>query len=781
MKKYYGIKDASAPVASQVVEEKSDPFNLDGNTFNTSKYFASLLKQKPLQGLIEKDNELVGEIREIDGEMKTLVYENYNKFISATDTIRKMKSNVEDMESEMGRLNKNIAEISRQSKFINEELGPNRKKIQQLSNVHNSLKRLQFIFELPNRLQQCLTKKKYSQAVKYYYKASRLLSHYQDMAAFKGIERDCDQIMDKVKLEIWKVLTDVNVSSQEIAKNTKLLVMLGEDSRKLWKQYIKIQISMLQKIQDDNPNPNSVETLIQVYVTPLEEVVKHFKQLFLVDASKEQDSASPIAKLNEKEMNEARDDLLNAIKPFLDKFFTIASDLIKLPDDLSMETQLLQQKESLEKLNGALTVNSIQSLASVTDVHKKINELTADWENNLIKALFDSSLKGLGEHIKKFAVSLEDTSNKEDPFELDTDGIAGFIQDTQTWLINRLSNSCFPLLKNCLDISNKETIVRAQTGLKIAFERIANVFETIHKINELDQASLQILMLVGSRLCYDLADNGIFQTYSTFSSTFFKRQSLPKNEYRSPDFETRIEPRIVPDMNVIIECYLKTGQTLLNMQMMQDGYRLSTNIQEAYLYSPSAAVSQVSEIWFLVFNRIKYIEKLVESVYPQQQNTPHRSSVDNSESEYDYEPYSTRNNLQSTHSLATVSSMSEAAATKFGSNDFTSNMMNNIDKLFAERVDVYRKVEPTPSGVSTSLILILLKSFMEVTREVQIDTNRFQQIQVDIEYIKRIFWPYAGEEKWYTTMLQEVLSAVHSRCASPKPLSQDELALILTL
>lgn len=57
---------------------------------------------------------------------------------------------------------------------------------------------------------------------------------------------------------------------------------------------------MLQKIQDDNPNPNSVETLIQVYVTPLEEVVKHFKQLFLVDASKEQDSASPIAKLNEK-------------------------------------------------------------------------------------------------------------------------------------------------------------------------------------------------------------------------------------------------------------------------------------------------------------------------------------------------------------------------------------------------------------------------------------------------------------------------------------------------
>lgn len=57
--------------------------------------------------MVEIDNSLVGgfilynllssetnilyvEIREIDGDMKTLVYENYNKFISATDTIRKV-------------------------------------------------------------------------------------------------------------------------------------------------------------------------------------------------------------------------------------------------------------------------------------------------------------------------------------------------------------------------------------------------------------------------------------------------------------------------------------------------------------------------------------------------------------------------------------------------------------------------------------------------------------------------------------------------------------------
>lgn len=149
-----------------------------------------------------------------------------------------MKSNVESMESEMSRLNENIAGISNKSKFINQELGPNRQKIQQLSNVHNSLKQLQFIFELPNRLQLCLSKGKYSQAVRYYSKASRMLNHYKHMAAFKGIERDCHCIMEKIKSEIVVNMTSPSATPQKIAEETKLLLLLGEDTHQLWKQYI---------------------------------------------------------------------------------------------------------------------------------------------------------------------------------------------------------------------------------------------------------------------------------------------------------------------------------------------------------------------------------------------------------------------------------------------------------------------------------------------------------------------------------------------------------------
>lgn len=51
----------------------------------------TLLREKPLHELLSEDKRLVQEIRALDSDMQMLVYENYSKFISATDTIRSMK------------------------------------------------------------------------------------------------------------------------------------------------------------------------------------------------------------------------------------------------------------------------------------------------------------------------------------------------------------------------------------------------------------------------------------------------------------------------------------------------------------------------------------------------------------------------------------------------------------------------------------------------------------------------------------------------------------------
>ena len=47
-------------------------------------------QERNLPELMDKETEMVRHIKALDSDMQTLVYENYNKFISATDTIRKV-------------------------------------------------------------------------------------------------------------------------------------------------------------------------------------------------------------------------------------------------------------------------------------------------------------------------------------------------------------------------------------------------------------------------------------------------------------------------------------------------------------------------------------------------------------------------------------------------------------------------------------------------------------------------------------------------------------------
>ncbi|CAG8458877.1 847_t:CDS:10 [Diversispora eburnea] len=204
----------------------------------------------------KKANPFDIEIRQLDGDMKTLVYENYSKFISATDTIRKMKSNVESMESEMQQLSQNITEISNVNSSMNTILGPKREKIRQLTGVHDLLKKIQFIFELPKRLKHCLDQNSYTQAVKYYAKTSRLLEHYRSLSVFSSIEVECKEIMDKVIKKIKENMNKKDVSvnntfsyysnlyfiSSEMTECMRLLIALKEPPEMLAKEYLELDI-----------------------------------------------------------------------------------------------------------------------------------------------------------------------------------------------------------------------------------------------------------------------------------------------------------------------------------------------------------------------------------------------------------------------------------------------------------------------------------------------------------------------------------------------------------
>jgi hypothetical protein len=84
------------------LDQTVDP--LDSPHFDVSSYTSNVLKSEGVVELLNTDNSLVAgifviehkvtrvDIRRLDSSMKTLVYENYNKFIHATETVRQVST-----------------------------------------------------------------------------------------------------------------------------------------------------------------------------------------------------------------------------------------------------------------------------------------------------------------------------------------------------------------------------------------------------------------------------------------------------------------------------------------------------------------------------------------------------------------------------------------------------------------------------------------------------------------------------------------------------------------
>lgn len=67
------------------------PSQLDAPTFSASDFVDDLLKTASLRDILRTESALVSEIRNLDGERKALVYDNYSKLIAAVGTIAEMQ------------------------------------------------------------------------------------------------------------------------------------------------------------------------------------------------------------------------------------------------------------------------------------------------------------------------------------------------------------------------------------------------------------------------------------------------------------------------------------------------------------------------------------------------------------------------------------------------------------------------------------------------------------------------------------------------------------------
>ncbi|KAI1642294.1 Vps51/Vps67-domain-containing protein [Daldinia loculata] len=137
LREYYNLKKQAAVTPPQV--EVTDPFGetsggpheqysevppseIDREGFDVDAFVKKALAENGMEELLRLYTRVLGEIRALDAEKKALVYDNYSKLITATETIRKMRTNMDPLNPMASTLDPAIAQIYSQASEIRDSL-----------------------------------------------------------------------------------------------------------------------------------------------------------------------------------------------------------------------------------------------------------------------------------------------------------------------------------------------------------------------------------------------------------------------------------------------------------------------------------------------------------------------------------------------------------------------------------------------------------------------------------------------------------------------------------
>ncbi|CAE7248166.1 vps51 [Symbiodinium sp. CCMP2592] len=225
--------------------EKKDPAvaapggsDLDKVGFDAKRYFDGLVSSGQLPELVKRANELDAEIKDLDGDMQMLVYENYSKFIRATDVIKQMKFTIEGLDPDLKVLEGNVSRITEHQKKVEDGTSGRAGRIEDLLKQQRVCRKLQVLFELPATLQKCLDRKAYGEAVEAYCCCSGFLRQYRHMPTFQKVLEEVELQMGRIRVALEDRLRSPELSVEEAVNSSVTLLDLGEDQVKVSSEYL---------------------------------------------------------------------------------------------------------------------------------------------------------------------------------------------------------------------------------------------------------------------------------------------------------------------------------------------------------------------------------------------------------------------------------------------------------------------------------------------------------------------------------------------------------------
>ncbi|EFA85926.1 hypothetical protein PPL_01158 [Heterostelium album PN500] len=734
----------------------NDPLDIDSPSFDLKAYFENTIKKSTLQQLVAKDNDMVSEIRTLDGDMKTLVYDNYTKFINATDIIKKMKNNVENMEEGMQLLSKNMELITTCSDKINSTLSVRREKIDQLSGLHKLLQKLQYLTALPSRLNHCVEMQAYSQAVKYYNSNNGILKQYSHIPSFQNIQTECDNIINQMKLKLHEKITNIETQQTEVAEAAEMLLELLDPIDTVRSAYLQGRkqhtFALLKHIEKKE-------------FTDVVECIKELNKIFLSEFSYNHESYTSLfvnrfdgVHSSKKEMMVSKQHLEEFSKDLFNRYLAVAKlklAIFKSPDE---------KIKGLEVL--CIDVAKIQKqLADISSVDDIINSTVYDQ----IAYYFDNLQKTIKEHISTMNATLINKSSAI----LEGNSLAELSEKTAKEIVSdilqlfkNLRPFFLPTETSFLTRHFSTIFTKIQVNLQNFF-----LFLNIHFLDYLDiiiktsnkeQYGSRFLLALAS-VCLYLESKGInqvVQSMNEFINTV--KQGMHSSAAAHHDIFSINTPDLAKRLKEAAQRIL-TVYTKMQSKSIEKILRVGLDSTPNWLaLKEPRDVRQVNDILLDELQKIgAEIGKLLP-VTNQQLTTPTMSRVGGGHS---------RSMSGSGNSNVSVNNNNSDAMRRNQSN---ANLPSNSNNLFDKRFDIYAPVDFYVNSILVGIVKLSLKSYIECLRTKTFGTNGYHQIQVDLRFLKLYFTDMFGTQQSIDSLIQEADNTVADRCSSVDPIPLED-------
>ncbi|CAJ1969839.1 unnamed protein product [Sphenostylis stenocarpa] len=589
------------------------------------------------------------------------------------------------MEANMEQLLEKIMSVQSRSDSVNTSLFDKREHIEKLHRTCNLLRKVQFIYDLPDRLGKCIKSEAYADAVKFYTGAMPIFKAYGDSSF-----QDCKQASEEAIAIIIKNLQGKLFSDSES-------IQVRADAAVLLKQLDfpvnNLKTKLFEKLE---------QSIAGIQLNPVE-ISNVFGDCSAHEAAIHQ--------------------FVEAVCAFRVIFPDSDEELVKLAQDLATKFEYVKSRIGPEYLLGVLRViwNDVLLIDEVLqEAALSSHSLEDGSEQSSLDVVLDASTKAV----------LQGSMNILMDFRKILDDDSGILLRLRELIIDWV-----------------------QEGLQDFFRQLEDQFL---QFSGRSNPSIQAHGLAEGAQG-DKAFTGLVLVLAQLSA-FIEQTVIPKEVATSFSGGSvrghESGPAFVP--GEICRKFRSAGEKFLHLYVNMRTQRVSFLLKKRFTTPNWVKHKEPREVHMFVdlfLQELEVIVKEVKQILPHGRRKHHRTDSNGSSA-------SSRSNPLREEKLGR--SNTQRARSQL--------LETHLAKLFKQKVEIFTKVEYTQESVVTTLVKLCLKSFQEFVRLQTFNRSGFQQIQVDIQFLRIPLREIVEDEAAIDFLLDEVIVATAERCLDPVPL-----------